>query len=230
LPKSFPPVSESIFLTLVLGCRFIITDADEYVYKYLEGNAAAFPSETLDTFRHKAQERKTKLVQESLTAQQEKLEQTTGSVLFCDPEPAAMETSVAMVPLECTQFLDSRPSESPSKRDIVPPQSQGNIQMLQNQGDICPPLFQGNIPTPQNQGDISVLQSQGGIYPPQSQGGIYPPQSQGGICPPQSQGGICPPQSQGGICPPQSQGGIYPPQSQGGIYPPQSQGGICPPL
>ena len=33
--------------------RFIITDADEYVLKYLEGNADKFPKETIDSIRQR---------------------------------------------------------------------------------------------------------------------------------------------------------------------------------
>ena len=33
--------------------RFIITDADEYVLKYLEANADRFPKETIDSIRQK---------------------------------------------------------------------------------------------------------------------------------------------------------------------------------
>ncbi|XP_060686673.1 EF-hand domain-containing protein 1 [Hemiscyllium ocellatum] len=236
----------------VLGCRFIITDADEYVHKYLQANAAEFPSEVLNSFQQKAQERKAQIVQESLVQEslpktQQEMDQKARSMSFGDPELAPAEMSsedCATMPSECWQFLDQRPSEAQSqgdnrtlqyKKDICPPQNQGDIRTPQYQADICPPQNQGDIRTPQyqggicppqNQGDIRTPQYQGGICPPQNQGDIRTPQYQADICPPQNQGDIRPPQYQAGICPPQNQGDIHTPQYQGGIGPPQNQGDI----
>ncbi|XP_078393473.1 EF-hand domain-containing protein 1, partial [Cetorhinus maximus] len=122
----------------VLGCRFVITDADEYVYNYLEANAAEFPSETRTLFHQKAQERKTQMAREALKTQQKAMEQKARSVSFSDPAPAEMSSEDCLsVPVECRQFLDSSP-ESQSKGEICPPGSQQDIHTPQYQGDTSP--------------------------------------------------------------------------------------------
>ncbi|XP_067881841.1 EF-hand domain-containing protein 1 [Heterodontus francisci] len=171
----------------VLGCRFIITDADEYVYKYLEANPANYPHETLNSFQKKAQDRKTQMVLESIKSQQKEMEQKARSVSFSDPELAhAMiggEDSL-MVPLECRQLLECRPEAQSQgdpcapqlQRDPCAPQSQGDIQALQSQGDPCAPQLQRDPCAPQSQGDIQALQSQGDPCAPRLQRDMCVPQ------------------------------------------------------
>ncbi|XP_059504782.1 EF-hand domain-containing protein 1 isoform X2 [Stegostoma tigrinum] len=207
----------------VLGCRFIITDADEYVYKYLQANAAEFPSEVLNSFQQKAQERKAQMVQESLETQQKEMDQKARCVSFGDPVLAPAEISredCVMIPSECRQFLDPIPSKA---------QSQEDIQTHQCKRDICPPLNQGDTRPPKIQGGICPQQIQADIRTPQHRADIYMPQNQGDACLPQNQGDIHTPQYQTNIRTPQNQGDIRTPQYQTDIRIPQNQGDICTP-
>ncbi|XP_051867252.1 EF-hand domain-containing protein 1-like [Pristis pectinata] len=231
----------------VIGYRFIITDADEFVYKYLEANAAGFPSETLGSFRQKAQERVSQ-------AARWEMEQKAGSAAIdSDPTPtvtAAEECS--LTPLECKQLLETGALEDQLQGDICDPQ-QGDIHVPKYQGDTHTPLDPGNICAPQPV-DISASQYQGNIQRPLDQGiscgpqkgDPHAPQYQHSICTPPNQGISCAPEIQGhtqtplyqgGICAPQQgdvdatqyQGGSHAPQLQGGTATPPYQGEICSP-
>uniref|UniRef100_UPI00398E8097 EF-hand domain-containing protein 1 n=1 Tax=Pristiophorus japonicus TaxID=55135 RepID=UPI00398E8097 len=206
----------------VLGCRFIITDADEFVYKYLEENAPDFPAETLSSFRQKAEERKRQQVEE----------QKGRSVSFSDQAPSpAVSGGEVRVPLECRQLVNTRPSAAQYQGDTRAPHGDlcappARICAPKYQENICSPQYQGDIPTPQYQGDICAPQYHGDIRAPQYQEDIRAPQYQGDIPTPQYQGDIPTPQYQGDIRTPQYQGNIPTPQYQGDIRAPQFQGDI----
>ncbi|XP_072120777.1 EF-hand domain-containing protein 1 isoform X1 [Mobula birostris] len=213
----------------VIGHRFIITDADEFVYKYLEEHAAGFPSETLESFRQKAQERVGRAALQAM-------EQKAGSAMMNNSEstPAtAVVDECSPVPPECRQLPDTTTLRNGFQGDVCDPQ-QRDIPVPNYQGEIGAPLDTGNIGVPQpinvsaskyqdkterplcspQQGDPHLSQNQNSTHTPLKQSIACFPTLQGCTPTTQYQGEICthatenhnvscPPQAQG--CPPTTQ-------------------------
>ncbi|XP_059841391.1 EF-hand domain-containing protein 1 isoform X2 [Hypanus sabinus] len=223
----------------VIGYRFIITDADEFVYKYLEEHAAEFPSETLESFRQKAQERVGRAA----------MEQKAGSAMTNDSEstpaiPVVDECSP--VPLECKQLPETATLGNGFQKDVCDP-PQRDIHVPSYQGEIGAPFDTGNIGVPQPI-NVSASKYQDKIQRPlcspqqgdpnlsQNQNRTHTPLNQTITCSPKLQGCTPTPQYQE-ICALQK-GDIYTtenhnvsrhPQVQGCSPTPQHQHGDCSP-
>lgn len=210
----------------VIGYLFIITDADEFVYKYVEEHAADLPAETVASFRQKSQGRARAAASEARPAAAEET----------DPCPPATGVGECPVPPECQQLLETSPLAAQLSRNTCLPLP----------GDMLVPRYQMEVPTPLDPAKTPApppadicgpqlmrnTQTPLGLdaRSPQYQGNARSPQYQGDPCPPQYQGDPCTPQFLGDAHSPQYQGSTQSPRYQGDPCPTQYQSDPCPPL